>query len=105
MAAVTPAAPDRSATPGAMIGFVSPRTGAPLWPEAGGDALVSAVGERGSIVGGIPRFVASDGFAEGFGLPWDLPARTPLGSPTRAHPPEDGLGRCSGLPLPRSAGL
>src|SRR2546426_2089479 len=75
MAAVTPATPGRAATPAAMIGFVSPRTGAPLSPEAGGDALVSAVGERVPIVGGIPRFVSSDDYAAAFGLQWNLHAR------------------------------
>src|SRR2546422_729870 len=43
MAAVKPLLTDREpvAGGGGMIGFTSPRSGAPLWPE--GDALVSAV--------------------------------------------------------------
>jgi SAM-dependent methyltransferase len=105
MAAVTPAAPGRAATPAAMIGFVSPRTGASLWPEAGGDALVSAVGERVPIVGGIPRFVSSDDYAAAFGLQWNLHARTQLDSRTGAHLTEQRLVRCAGLPLQRFAGL
>src|SRR3989442_11328015 len=76
MAAVTPAAPGRGATPAAMIGFVSPRTGAPLWPEAGGDALVSALGARGPIVGGLPPLRSSGGFSAAVGPPRNLPPRT-----------------------------
>src|SRR2546426_3045282 len=98
MAALTPAASGRAATPAAMIGFVSPRTGAPLWPEAGGDALVSAAGERVPIVGGIPRFVSSHDYAPAFGLQWNLHARTQLDTRTRAHLPEQRLARSSRLP-------
>lgn len=45
----------RAATVGAMIGFVAPRTGVPLWQK--GEALVSAAGDRVPIIRGIPRFV------------------------------------------------
>src|SRR5438477_225537 len=51
-----------------MIGFVSPRTGAPLLPDREGDALVSADGERVPIVNGIPRFVCSDDYAGAFDM-------------------------------------
>src|SRR2546427_7202396 len=105
MSPLTPAASGRPATPAAMIGFASPRAGAPLWPEAGGDALVSAVGERVPIVGGIPRFVSSDDYAAAFGLQWNLHARTQLDSRTGAHLTEERLVRCSGLPLQQFAGL
>src|SRR3989442_5054730 len=69
MAALTPAASGRAATPAAMIGFVSPRTGAPLWPEAGGDALVSAVGERVPIVRRVPRLLCSHHYSAAVGPP------------------------------------
>src|SRR5205823_6921844 len=105
VAAVTPVAPGRAASPAAMIGFVSPRTGAPFWPERDGNALVSGVGERVPIVGGIPRFVSSDDYAAAFGLQWNLHAYTQLDSRTGAHLTEQRLVRCSGLPLQQFAGL
>ena len=92
-----------TATSPAMIGFESPRTGAPLWRE--GDALVSAAGERVPVVGGIPRFVSSDDYAAAFGLQWTLHAGTQLDSRTGAHLTERRLVRCSGLPLHQFAGL
>src|SRR5204862_41312 len=88
-----------------MIGFVSPRTGAPLLPDREGDALVSADGERVPIVNGIPRFVSSDDYAAAFGLQWNLHARTQLDSRTGAHLTEQRLTRCSGLALQRFSGL
>jgi SAM-dependent methyltransferase len=103
MAPVKPAAADRQTPAATMVGFVSPRTGAPVWPE--GDALVSAVGERVPIVGGIPRFVSSDDYAEAFGLQWNLHAETQLDSRTGAGLTEHRLVRCAGLPLERLAGL
>ena len=105
MVTVTPAAPEHVATRAAMIGFVSPRTGAPLLPDREGDALVSADGERVPIVNGIPRFVSSDDYAAAFGLQWNLHARTQLDSRTGAHLTEQRLTRCSGLALQRFAGL
>ena len=102
MVAVTP--PGRPAT-ATMIGYVSPGTGAPLWPEGAGDALVSALGERVPIVGGIPRFVSSDDYAAAFGLQWNLHASTQLDSRTGAHLTEQRLVRCCGQPLLRLAGL
>ncbi len=86
-----------------MIGFVSPRTGAPLWPE--GDALRSAAGERVPVVRGIPRFVPSDNYAAAFGLQWNAHSQTQLDSHTGAHLSADRLVRCAGMPLARFAGL
>jgi len=105
MASVKPLQTDREpvAGGGGMIGFTSPRSGAPLWPE--GDALVSAVGERVPVVGGIPRFASSDDYAEAFGLQWSLHARTQLDSRTGAHLSETRLVRCAGMPFERFAGL
>ncbi|HEX9393844.1 MAG TPA: class I SAM-dependent methyltransferase [Gemmatimonadales bacterium] len=90
-------------TMSAMIGFVSPRTGAALRPE--GDALVSGDGERVPIFSGIPRFVSSDDYAAAFGLQWNLHAGTQLDSRTGAHLTELRLVRCAGLPLEQFAGL
>ncbi|HVH08863.1 MAG TPA: class I SAM-dependent methyltransferase [Gemmatimonadales bacterium] len=86
-----------------MVAFVSPRTGAPLFEE--GDALVSAAGERIPIVRGIPRFVASDGYAAAFGLQWNQHALTQLDSRTGARLSETRLERCAGGPLEQFAGL
>ncbi len=86
-----------------MVGFVSPRTGAPLRQE--GDALVSGTGERVPVVRGIPRFVASHNYADAFGLQWSLHSQTQLDSHTGAHLSEQRLVRCAGMPLARFAGL
>jgi SAM-dependent methyltransferase len=93
----------RQAAAAAMVGFVSPRTGAPLWPE--GDALVSGGGERVPLVRGIPRFVPSDNYAEAFGLQWNLHSRTQLDSHTGARLSEARLVRCARTPLAQFAGL
>ncbi|PYP70255.1 MAG: hypothetical protein DMD41_15275 [Gemmatimonadetes bacterium] len=94
---------DCETTVAGMIGFVSPRTGAPLWPE--GDALVSSAGERVPVVHGIPRFVPSHNYADAFGLQWNLHAQTQLDSRTGASLSEPRLVRCAGRPLERFAGL
>src|SRR5258708_27532803 len=86
-----------------MVGFVSPRTGAPLWPD--GNALVSVAGERVPMVRGIPRFVLSDNYAEAFGLQWNLHSHTQLDSHTGARLSEQRLVRCAGMPLSQFAGL
>jgi SAM-dependent methyltransferase len=86
-----------------MIGFVSPRTGAPL--RQVGDTLVSAAGERVPLVRGIPRFVPSDDYAEAFGLQWNLHVQTQLDSRTGEPLSRERLERCAGMPLERFAGL
>jgi len=102
MAAVKPSFSDRETAPG-MVGFVSPRTGAPLWQE--GDALVSGAGEQVPVVRGIPRFVDTHSYADAFGLQWSLHSQTQLDSHTGAHLSEQRLVRCAGLPLAQFAGL
>jgi len=94
---------DTAAAAAAMVGFVSPRTGAPLWPD--GSALVSVAGERVPMVRGIPRFVLSDNYAEAFGLQWNLHSHTQLDSHTGARLSEQRLVRCAGMPLAQFAGL
>jgi len=103
MAAVKPTSSGREAAAAAMVGFVSPRTGAPLWPE--GDSLVSVAGEVVPFVRGIPRFVLSDNYAEAFGLQWNLHSHTQLDSHTGARLSEERLVRCAGMPLAQFAGL
>src|SRR5258705_2433448 len=103
MAVVKPTSSGRTAGAAAMVGFVSPRTGAPLWQE--GDALVSVAGERVPLVRGIPRFVPSDSYAEAFGLQWNQHSRTQLDSHTGARLSEERLLRCAGMPLEQFAGL
>lgn len=67
-----------------MISFVSPATGAPL--EARGDRWLSAAGDESfPVVGGVPRFVGSEQYAEHFGLQWRRHPRTQLDSYT-GHP-------------------
>jgi len=48
------------------------------------------------VVRGIPRFVASDGYASGFGLQWKHFRRTQLDSYTRTTISRDRLTRCLG---------
>jgi len=103
VAPVKPTAADQRTTADEMIGFVSPRTGAALRHE--GAALCSGVGECVSVVRGIPRFVASDGYAEAFGLQWNVHARTQLDSRTGARLSQIRLERCTGASLDRLAGL
>ena len=103
MAVVKPTPSGREAAATAMVGFISPRTGAPLWPE--GDALVSLAGERVPLVRGIPRFVVSDNYAEAFGLQWNQHSHTQLDSRTGARLSEERLVRCAGMPLAQFAGL
>jgi len=103
MASLKPTPSGREAAVAPMIGFVSPRTGAPLWQE--GDALVSVAGERVPLVRGIPRFVPSDNYAEAFGLQWNQHSRTQLDSHTGARLSEERLVRCAGMPLEQFAGL
>lgn len=86
-----------------MIGFVSPDTGAPL--ERRGDRLVSAGGEEFPIVGGVPRFVASEHYAGHFGLQWRRHALTQLDSHT-GHPISRGrLESALGAPVASLRGL
>lgn len=103
MAVVSPTSFGRKAAAGAMVEFVSPRTGAPLWPE--GDSLMSGGGERVPLVRGIPRFVRSDNYAEAFGLQWNLHSRTQLDSYTGARLSEERLVRCARTPLAQFASL
>ena len=64
------------ASSASMVGFVSPRTGAPLRPD--GEVLVSPMGERVPIVRSIPRFVPSESYTAAFGLQWNLHSQTQL---------------------------
>ncbi len=86
-----------------LVDFMSLRTGAPLWQDH--DALVSAVGDRIPIVRGIPRFVATDDYAQAFGLQWNLHAETQLDSRTGADLSRTRLEQCAGMPLEGFAGL
>ncbi len=85
------------------MGFVSPRTGAPLRQE--GDTLVSAAGERVPVMRAIPRFVGSESYASAFGLQWNLHAHTQLDSRLGANLSRVRLERCLGLPLQEINGL
>ena len=89
--------------PNAMVGFVSPRTGAALRQD--GDTLVSAAGESVPVVRAIPRFVGSEGYASAFGLQWNLHSQTQLDSRLGANLSRTRLERCLGMPVEMLAGL
>lgn len=86
-----------------LVDFLSPCTGAALWQERGD--LISAAGDRIPILRGIPRFVASDDYAQAFGLQWNMHAGTQLDSRTGADLSRVRLERCAGMPLKDFAGL
>lgn len=92
----------RAPTESSMVGFVSPHSGTPLRRE--GDVLVSAAGERVTVVRGIPRFVASEGYAAAFGLQWNRHPETQLDSHIQANLSRERLERCLGFPLQDLAG-
>lgn len=60
------------------------------------DALLCARGCRIPVIGGIPRFVAADNYAAGFGLQWKAFRRTQLDSYTGTSISRDRLSRCFG---------
>jgi 2-polyprenyl-3-methyl-5-hydroxy-6-metoxy-1,4-benzoquinol methylase len=64
-----------------------------------GDALVCAQACRVPVVGEIPRFVRSDGYAEAFGRQWLSFPRTQLDSETGTPISRTRLERCLGAPL------
>lgn len=63
-----------------MIDLVAPGTGESLREEC--DHLVSSRDEKYPAVGGIPRFVPSEGYAESFGLEGRIHTETQLDSKT-----------------------
>jgi SAM-dependent methyltransferase len=87
----------------AMVGFVSPATGAPLQRQ--GDSLVGPREERVPVVRDIPRFVSSDLYASGFGLQWNVHPETQLDSRTGEHLSQTRLERCLGTPLAALRGM
>jgi len=71
-----------------------PEHQAPL--EAGGAELRCARGCSFPVRGGIPRFVASSGYATAFGLQWNSYRRTQLDSYSGTTISRDRLARCLG---------
>jgi SAM-dependent methyltransferase len=67
--------------------------------------LVSGKGEQFPVVDGIPRFVASDGYAAAFGLEWKTHPLTQLDSVTGARISQERLERCLGRPVSELKGL
>jgi SAM-dependent methyltransferase len=59
-------------------------------------ALVCARGCRVPVEGGVPRFVATESYAAGFGLQWTAHPRTQLDSATGTRISGDRLSRCVG---------
>lgn len=70
----------------------------PLTAE-GADRLACARGCGVPVVGGIPRFVADDGYAAAFGRQWLTYRRTQLDSETGAPISRARLERCLGTPM------
>ena len=58
--------------------------------------LVCAKGCRVPVEGGVPRFVATESYAAGFGLQWTAHPRTQLDSATGTRISHDRLARCVG---------
>jgi SAM-dependent methyltransferase len=85
-----------------MLPFVSPRSGDVL--EVDGQVLRSSSGEIFPISDGIPRFVASDGYAAAFGLEWCSHPTIQLDSRTRSPLTRQRLERCLGQPVEFLAG-
>src|SRR5437588_11801754 len=63
------------------------------------ESLTCSRGCRVPVVACIPRFVASDEYASGFGLQWKAFRRTQLDSQTGTTISRDRLVRCLGGPL------
>jgi SAM-dependent methyltransferase len=58
--------------------------------------LVCAGGCQVPVLGGVPRFVATESYAAGFGLQWTAHPRTQLDSATGTRISRDRLARCLG---------
>lgn len=58
--------------------------------------LVCADGCRVPVLGGVPRFVATESYTAGFGLQWTAHPRTQLDSATGTRISRDRLARCLG---------
>jgi SAM-dependent methyltransferase len=86
-----------------MIAFSDPRDGRPLRPEGG--RLVAEDGAAFPIVDGIPRFVASEGYAASFGLEWTIHTKTQLDSHTGENISRSRLERCLGGPITTVSGM
>ncbi len=82
---------------GSMIGFAEPTTGGPL--RRAGESLIADNGTSYPIIDGIPRFVSSDNYANGFGLEWKIHSTTQLDSHTGTTISADRLERCLGAPI------
>ena len=73
-----------------------PDHGAPLERNPAHDTLVCPEECRFEIIGGIPRFVAAENYARGFGVQWNAYRRTQLDSFTGTTISRDRLERCLG---------
>lgn len=76
-----------------MLNFISPISGQPLYQE--GDFLV-AHAERFPVIGGIPRFVNPDNYANPFGFQWKQHRQTQLDSYSGVPISRMRLERCLG---------
>lgn len=65
-------------------------------PVEDASVLMCSRGCRHAVVNGIPRFVASDNYAAGFGLQWKAFRKTQLDSYTGTTVSRDRLARCLG---------
>jgi 2-polyprenyl-3-methyl-5-hydroxy-6-metoxy-1,4-benzoquinol methylase len=89
------------ASPAALDGYVCPRCAGALvfHPSGGGDGrLGCAAGHAFAVAGGLPRFVADDGYAASFGLQWQTFRDTQVDSATGASLSRDRFFRGTGWP-------
>jgi len=86
------------------VPLLCPRHGSSLNQSPAGDALYCPGGCRFEVIGGIPRFVAAENYAQGFGLQWNAYRRTQLDSFTGTSISKDRLERCLGGNLDAVAG-
>jgi SAM-dependent methyltransferase len=66
------------------LSLVCPNCGAPLHAEVG-DLFACSSGHTFPVVGGIPRFVAAESYAESFGYEWSRHRQTQVDSKSRRN--------------------
>lgn len=83
--------------PWAAVALVCPTCGGPLLADA--DAVTGRCGHRFPIVGGIPRFVDDQSYADAFGFEWNRHRTTQLDSRSGTRRSHDAFETKTGLSL------
>lgn len=86
-----------------MIPYISPVDGQTL--RRGTDGLQGRDGARFPVVGGIPRFVETQGYSEAFGYQWKAFSKLQLDSHTGHNLSRERLERCIGATCETLKGL